>query len=252
MDPMTNQTNPYQYTQNPYRSYPSSAPRQLPIGRILLLAYILVIALGSWQVSVAIEAHEHTGTLTVSSSMANTQISITQDNHQALTIGTGSANVRLQPGVYQVAGFSDGTFKTAIVSVSAKHTSTTHLDLSSSSTAGSGQQLRTIEDVNFEGIDALISSGLSSEQASELEQYFFQFDQSAKTVSINTASVEPGPHNPNIISPFTLDFNVTIDASAYTATVAYYDTNNITLTLSNGQTGAQVFTAGSIQPTTAQ
>jgi hypothetical protein len=76
---------------------------------------------------------------------------------------------------------------------------------------------------------------------SELEQYFFQYKPSANTVNIDSSSVEPGPHNPNTDIGFKLDFNVTIDSTSYAAVTSYADVNNISLVLTNPQTGATAF-----------
>src|SRR5581483_10136132 len=74
----------------------------------LIVLYILVIAFAIWQIVPAVNTFRHTGILQVTTSATNTQISISEENHQAINIGTGAAKVRLQPGTYQVAGFSNG------------------------------------------------------------------------------------------------------------------------------------------------
>ena len=215
----------------------------------LFVAYVIVIAFAIWQIVPAVITAGRTGTLNVTSSASNTQISLSEENHQATSVGTGSARVRLQPGTYQVAGFADGHYATQIVTVSVGQTTNMTLNLNQSQQSQSNnQQARTVVDVNFEGISQLLSYGISSQQTAEMQQYFFQFKPTENTVSIDTSSISSAPRDPNVISPQTLDFTVTIDNTTYNAAVSYYDTNNITLTLSNPQTGAQVFTAGSISP----
>jgi hypothetical protein len=209
--------------------------------RWLVVLYILVIAFGVFQIVPALNIYRRTGLLIVDADSDTAQISVTQENHQATVIGTGNARVRLAPGTYQILATDSGTRASAVVTVSKEHT--THSSLNLSAGAASNAPVRTVSDVNFEGTDALINTGLATSQLSEVEQYFFQYKPTANTVAINTDTVAPGPHDPNKVSPFTINFTVAIDSVSYKATISYTDINNADLQLFNLQTGKQVFSS---------
>jgi hypothetical protein len=212
--------------------------------KLLLVAiYALVIALGVWQIVPAIKTHDRTGVLVVTSSLATAQLSISQNDRQAANIGTGSAKVRLYPGTYQVVASGSGNHTSAIVVVHAKQTTRSSLNLNNTN---SGQQIHTVASITFNGMDSLLSAGLSTNQVNELEQYFFQFKPSANTVNINSDTVQSGSRDPNTLSPFTLNFAVGVDSAAYNATVSYMDLNNVKLQLFDTKTNVQVFTAGTV------
>lgn len=216
------------------------------IKRLLVVLYCLVIVLAAWQIIPAFNTYKSTGVLEVNASTSSAQLSISQENHQAAIIGTGSAKVRLLPGTYQVAAIDSGSRASAVVTVYKGRTTHSSLNVSGNNSANSTNnnntpQVRTAEDINFEGTDALINDGLTTDQVNEMEQYFFQFKSSANTVTIDQNTVGPGPHNPNVVSPFTLNFNVAIDSTSYKATISYTDLNNVTLQLFNPQTGAVVY-----------
>ena len=203
--------------------------------------FILVAAFAAWQIIPAYNTYRSTGVLVVDASPSSAQLSISQENHQAAIIGTGSTKVRLQPGTYQLAATDSGSHTSVVVTVYKGRTTHSFLNVTSSATNGNTQPVRTVQDVNFSGTDALVNDGLTTDQLNEMEQYFFQFKSSANTVAIDPNTVQAGPHNPNVVSPFTLNFTVTVDSAPYKATVSYTDLNNVTLQLFNLQTGAVVY-----------
>jgi hypothetical protein len=97
----------------------------------------------------------------------------------------------------------------------------------------------------FQGMSAFINNGLTTEQVNELIQSFSKFTPTAKTVSIDPASLTPGPHDPNKINPFTINFNASIDSSPYKGTVSYTDLSSIRLILYSSS-GKQAFDSGTI------
>lgn len=205
------------------------------INRILIFLYVGVIAFAVYNIITAIGPYNTTGILKVYASVSNAQLSISQEDHRAIDIGTGSARIRLMPGTYQVAAISGNLRTTAVVTISNKQTTNLSLNLNQSS------KIRTMADINFEGTDALLNVGLSSAQVNAIEEYLFQYQPNASAISIDGSSVTPGPHDPNSVSPFTDTFIVNFDTTAYKASVSYTDTNNVNLTLYNLQNGAAVY-----------
>jgi hypothetical protein len=99
----------------------------------------------------------------------------------------------------------------------------------------------------FEGMSSFIKSGLTTDQVNNLTKEFSSFSPKAKTVSIDTQSLTPGPHDPNKINPFTINFKLTIDSKPYTGTVIYFDLSSVRLILYNSS-GKQVFDSGNNSP----
>jgi hypothetical protein len=97
----------------------------------------------------------------------------------------------------------------------------------------------------FQGMSSFISDGLTTEQVNSILGAFSRFSPKAKTVSINTGSLVPGPHDPSKLNPFTIGFNLTIDSTPYKGVASYSDLNSIRLTLYTS-TGKQVYDSGVI------
>jgi len=203
------------------------------------------LVLGLWflfavyLVTSAVVARQTTGLLTITSVDKNAALVVSQSNTDAVRVGVGSAKVRLKPGTYQVSASDSGKQANGTVTVSKQHTTNSHLNPTKR------VQLPTIEAINFQGMGRLTSDGISTQQISNLEQEFFQFKPSAQTVIVNTDSVEPGPHNPNVDTSFTINFSVAIDSSTYKATISYNDIMTVRLYLYDSKTGSQVFDSAS-------
>jgi hypothetical protein len=217
------------------------------IKKILLVLYIVVLAFFAWQIMHAMSIRRSTGVLQVTTSSPNAQISVSQVDSQATSVGTGSTTVRLQPGSYQVVAVDGGKRASAVVAIHRDSTTNSSLKLNAAGTSSSGgPTIHTVQDINFQNMDVLIDQeGLSTEQESELEQYFFQFKPSANTINLNTNTITQGQHNPNVASPFSLNFYVTIDGANYFAAVSYLGPNNVKLQVFNPQSGKRVFVVGS-------
>lgn len=98
----------------------------------------------------------------------------------------------------------------------------------------------------FNGMSAFISGGLTTSQVNGLLKAFSKFAPTAKTISMNTDSLSPGPHDPNSGDPtFTIDFSVSIDSAPYSGTVKYSGLDIIRLFL-YGANKKQIFDSGVI------
>lgn len=95
----------------------------------------------------------------------------------------------------------------------------------------------------FEGMSAFINNGLTTTQVNGILKAFSKSSPTAKNITVDPNSLSPGPHDPNKINPFTINFNLTIDSTAYKGLVSYSDLNSVRLTLFT-LSGKQVFDSG--------
>lgn len=213
-----------------------SSIRQIKaVGQLLFIAIVLVCL---WTFVDTFIISQETGILNIKTVNSKEGLIISQNNSQAKFVGTGSAKIRLKPGSYQIMATYDGQQTSAIATVHKKQRTAINLGALRSVT------LPTSQDINFEGTDALINNGLTTGQVTNLEEEFFHYKPSAHTVSIDTSTVEPGPHNPNVDTSFTINFDVAIDSSAYKATISYSNLDSVQLFLYNSKTDALVFNSG--------
>jgi hypothetical protein len=96
------------------------------------------------------------------------------------------------------------------------------------------------------GISNLVDAGLTDDQLLRLKyafnNYFTQSKKNAKEVSIDVNSIVHGPHNPNSNSPFSLNFNVTVDRSkTLKAKIEYTGLEDIRLFLYDQKTNTQIY-----------
>ena len=97
------------------------------------------------------------------------------------------------------------------------------------------------------GKSALLSNGLSSIQLVLLEQAFLEFQKNIKVINVASSSIQPGPHNPNTSSSFSLDFSVTINNEAqYNGTITYSSINSLQLNLYNPSSNTIVFSSNTL------
>lgn len=206
---------------------------------IITITICVLVIFGIYEIVSAFIAASNTGTLVVDASRSSAIISISQANKQAKIIGTGSTHIRLAPGTYQLVATNNGSRTAVITKVSEKHSS--HISLNLSKTA----VLPSPASINFQNLYFLISYGLTQEQLSNLQIKIFQFRPHAHTVAIDASSIKTGLHNPNSEDPFTINFNVTVDAVPYKATVNYTGLNDLRLYLYNPQTNALMYDSAS-------
>ncbi len=176
-----------------------------------------------------------TGLVHIDTSISQAVISISQDRHEAEVVGTGTASIRLKPGLYQVRGFVGRSSADELVRVPKNKTTRVSLKLSET------QFVRSVDDVDFNGMSRLTDNGLSSDQTTALELDFFRFNTAAQVVIIDGDSFSPGARNSGTSIGFTATFNVSVDSIPYKATVSYSGLSTINLTLSSAKTNSLVF-----------
>jgi hypothetical protein len=99
----------------------------------------------------------------------------------------------------------------------------------------------------YSGIDSLVSNGLTSLQASELQTAFQNFEPTAETITINTNSIVLPHLNPDNASlTQTYGFTVTINDKNYGAKLNAIGLTQIELFLTDLNTNKQVFDSGVI------
>jgi hypothetical protein len=209
--------------------------------RVQVIGWFLFIfcVLGCiWIVVATIITSQNTGILQIRSANPKAGLIISQNNRQALLVGTGTARVRLKPGSYQISATYGGKQANGVATV--------YKDRTTGSYLGVLQPVRlpSVATINFEGTGSLINDGLTIEQVNNLEQEFFQYKPRAQTVNIS--SVEPAPHNPNVDTSFSLNFTVSIDSTTYNATVTYTDLETVQLHLYNLQNNALLFNSAAV------
>jgi hypothetical protein len=99
----------------------------------------------------------------------------------------------------------------------------------------------------FLGTDALAGYGLATSQVANLEQLIITFDSSVKKAVIDSSSITIGKYDPNDPDPRApILFNISIDGKNYAASVLSEDaSSDVMLTLTNTQTGDQVYQGNS-------
>jgi hypothetical protein len=97
----------------------------------------------------------------------------------------------------------------------------------------------------FQGMSYFVDDGLTTEQINSMIGAFSKFSPTAKTVTIAPNSLVPGPHDPSKLSPFTINFSMTIDSVPYSGVASYSDLTSIRVILHNSS-GKQVFDSGVI------
>lgn len=99
----------------------------------------------------------------------------------------------------------------------------------------------------FEGMSSFINKGLTTDQVNLMIKDFSKFSPKANTVSINTTSLTPAPRDPNKVSPFVINFNLSIDSNPYKGVVSYFNLDSVRLVL-YASSGKQVFDSGATSP----
>jgi hypothetical protein len=103
----------------------------------------------------------------------------------------------------------------------------------------------SVEGVNFVYMDNLFDYGVTKYQLSSLKQAVLKYAPSAKTVTVNTSSIKPQPHDPS--SDFELiNFNLQIDKSSYSSKIKLSNITELELFLYNSS-GVQVYDSGVIK-----
>jgi hypothetical protein len=208
----------------------------MPGRRLLYLVIFLVLVGSVYSCISAVRVAHNSGVIRIKSSSTNAALIITQPNHEAVIIGHGSASVRLQPGTYQLSAAASNKHDSTVVRVSRGSSASIKLD---------PKPILSVYAVNFEGTDSLINSGLTTTQLGLLKQDFFSYKPSVQTVTINTASVTPGPHDPHGADPsFSINFKLTIDKKPYNAIAEYTNLSTIGLRLYDSKNNSLIYDSG--------
>ncbi len=214
---------------------PSRSKRLLSV--FIPIAYLLLVVSLVFSVLQALTIRRTTGILEVKTSDNTSAITISANNTQAASLGTGSARVRLKPGNYYVMAQTNGLRAAQTVTISLHQTTKITLQLASITPV-----LPSPASITFVNTAALLNNGLSSTQVTNLKQLFFTYAPSAKIISINIPSIEPGARDPSSATLwFSLTFTGSIDESPYNATVEYSGLDTTKLTLTNPASGAVLF-----------
>lgn len=211
--------------------------RDVVMLRILLLASVVIIGVCLYTLVSTLSHLHDTGLLRVSTSDEQATLSVSAASRQAKIIGRGTAKVRLIPGTYLIFASNGNSQASEIVRISKEQAVNSRLKLSGRPV------LPSVENINFEGTDVFIDSGITSAQLGILRHAFFQYKPTARIVSIKSDTIKPGPHDRNSDSPFTITFSVAIDDAPYQATIGYTGLDTVRLYLYN-QTGSLVFDSG--------
>lgn len=224
---------------NPQLGNSSSPSQNGALKALLYVAGALIIIFCAYSIVSWVRISQTTGLLKLSADDSRAALSVSQPNHQAQSIGVGSAAVRLLPGNYQVMASDKGSRAIGTVTIAKQQTTSSSLQLSKNT------GLPTRQDINFQGISAFSAKGLTALQLDNLEAAFFHFKPTANTVNVDANSLQSGPFDPNSSSiTFSLNFAVNIDGTPYKATVVYGVSDNVQLILHSSQTNAQVFSYG--------
>ncbi len=214
---------------------PSRNKRLLSV--FIPVVYLLLVGLLVLSILQALNARRTTGILDIKTSDSTSAITISATNTQAALLGTGSAKVRLKPGSYFVMAQAKGLQATQTVTISLHQTTKITLQLTNITPA-----LPSPASITFVNTAALLNNGLSSSQVTNLKQLFFTYAPSAKIISINVPSIQPGARDPNSATVwFSLTFTGSIDESPYNATVEYSGLDTTKLTLTNPTNGSVLF-----------
>lgn len=182
----------------------------------LRLLYCLAIAGCVWLVASAIITSQTTGVVYASSVDTHASLVVSQDQHQAVFVGTGSARVRLRPGFYQLAVSDSGRQSSMSFRVYAKRKVSVHI--------GPPQSVRipSVDGINFVNIDSLLDYGMPSSALDDIKLAFFHFDKNASHISVDSGTIQAAHHDPNNTSTLaSISFRVRIDSKQYVATANY-------------------------------
>lgn len=217
--------------------------RSLRLNQLLALIGIVFVIVCFYIVARAVLDVQTTGKLSVTANDPRATLSVSGSHTNAAIVGSGHTNIRLNPGNYQVLA-KDGN-RSGATTVSIKKGQVTNIEISLVAVP----RLPSVNDVDFENMNALVDNGLTEDQIKTLKLDFFIYKTTAKSVLVDSGSVQPGPHNPNTTNPFTLNFNVLVDGKPVQATASYSGLEDIRLYLYNSD-HQQVFDSYESQSTT--
>jgi hypothetical protein len=216
-----------------YNSMSNSQKSLMKVVYRILTAFIVLLSI--WLLISSILTRQQTGELKINSPGSGSGIVVTQPNKNAVYVGSGSVAIHVKPGDYQVLAINNGKQSNATAKVIKGQVSSVVFGSLKS------YLLPSADSIQFTGTNALLNNGLTVDQISNLKEAFFQFKKSAQTINIVPSSVEPGAHNANVDTSFTINFNVLIDSTSYKATIKYSGLDDTELLLYTPQNNTQVF-----------
>jgi hypothetical protein len=109
----------------------------------LFLVCLAIVAIIYLAISVIFAVHttKVTGILDISSSDSQANLTVTQNNSYAVSVGRGTAAVRLKPGSYEINASDSGYQTDSVVNITKKHTSSVNLNLVSAGIPSSSYNL---------------------------------------------------------------------------------------------------------------
>jgi hypothetical protein len=102
--------------------------------------------------------------------------------------------------------------------------------------------------IDFEGTSALVDHGVSDSQITAMEQSFYTFAPTARTITVSTASIQVPVHQIDD-DTFHILFTAKIDNIDYSAEIQYSGIDTLRLILTNSQ-GKQVYDSGDVDGST--
>lgn len=208
----------------------------MAVRKFLVGLLVLLVAVLGYRIYATEQAIHASGTLSVSTPAPGTSLTVTQAGHTAAYIGSGSARVRLKAGTYTVGATVSGERATKIVTISRAQTTTIHLNPTAPSVTPTAPA-----PTGFINFDTLVSSGLTADQESALEQEFTDFRPTAQVFSVDPQTISvivPDPSSGT--TTFTMNFDVTVDSVLYHASIQYTGYDFVQLALTD-TSGAQVY-----------
>ncbi len=207
-----------------------------PFVNIAIAVALLLTALVGFMTVRDVVAAQTTGVIDVTSSKPGAIITISGSETQAAIAGYGSIKIRVPEGDYLVSATVPGSQTATNVHVTNQQTTEASLDLSKTNA------LPTVNDIDFQNFEELITNGLSTGRLNSVQLAIFDYDNHAKTAKLQSNTIYTAPLNPNSNdSTFGLTFNLDIDNKSFKATLRYSFGTKITLILNDKTTNKQVF-----------
>ncbi len=210
---------------------------KIPVKPLMYTLYVCALGFGTFLIVSAEQATQNSGALIVKASDPAATISISQDNHSAAVIGVGSAQVHMLAGTYYVLAAASGRKASMVEQITAHNVTSVYLDLAGATPPP------LVGSVQYQNLDSLTSSGLSADQERMLKRDLFDFLPSLSVAVLDPQSVQPGPHDPNSVSSFTLNFHVSLNNTPYSGQIIYPDFQSLELKLFDASNN-QVYDSG--------
>lgn len=183
--------------------------------RILKIIFAIFVLYIIWVVISSISIVSKTGILSVST-VSGARVVVAQTNHLPQILGEGSLKTRLLPGVYSVFASNGSNVANGEVTIVKGKTSSVNLN------GLINVSVPSLSGVTFVGITDLLSYGMPSSQATNLQLLLFKSNPHAKSIDIDQNSISYAPHNPSSASTLSsVNFSVYVGTTEYSAVYSY-------------------------------